>query len=385
MDIMLLIARLVLAAVFLASGLAKLADPAGSRQAMRDFRVPERLAAPAAIALPIFELVVAAALIPRATAWWGAAGALALLAAFTAGIGYTLAQGRTPACHCFGQLHSAPVGTATLLRNGALAAVSALVVLFGFDDSGSSAIAWAIDRTTGERVAMAVVAAIFLAAGVVGWLLLRMLGENGAMLVRLDGQESGSAGETSAPVPGSGLAVGDRAPTFALANLAHGTTTLDDLRAAAKPVLLLFTDPDCRPCEALMPDIGRWQRQYGQALTVALVSRGDPAANRVKAAEFGLPHVLLQHDHEVADAYGAVSTPSGVLVNPDGTIGAPAAAGPDAVRDLVVRAISQGASARLDSRASTTGLRHEPNVAGRPMIPLIQAANGTAVDERKWR
>ncbi len=36
----LLIARVLLAAVFLVAGLAKLADLAGSRQALRDFGVP---------------------------------------------------------------------------------------------------------------------------------------------------------------------------------------------------------------------------------------------------------------------------------------------------------------------------------------------------------
>ena len=40
MNLVLLLARLLLAAVFLVAGLAKLADLAGSRQALRDFGVP---------------------------------------------------------------------------------------------------------------------------------------------------------------------------------------------------------------------------------------------------------------------------------------------------------------------------------------------------------
>jgi uncharacterized membrane protein YphA (DoxX/SURF4 family) len=49
----LLIARLLLAGVFLVAALAKLADLAGSRQALRDFGVPARLATPLGLLLPL--------------------------------------------------------------------------------------------------------------------------------------------------------------------------------------------------------------------------------------------------------------------------------------------------------------------------------------------
>jgi uncharacterized membrane protein YphA (DoxX/SURF4 family) len=52
-DVALLASRLLLAAVFVVAGLAKLADRAGSRQAMRDFGVPVRLAAPFGLLLPL--------------------------------------------------------------------------------------------------------------------------------------------------------------------------------------------------------------------------------------------------------------------------------------------------------------------------------------------
>ncbi len=110
MSLALLIARLLLAAVFLVAGLAKLADLAGSRQALRDFGVPTRLATPFGLLLPLAELAVVVALIPTVSAWWGALGALTLLLVFVGGISYNLARGRQPECHCFGQLHSAPAG-----------------------------------------------------------------------------------------------------------------------------------------------------------------------------------------------------------------------------------------------------------------------------------
>src|SRR5215208_582186 len=124
MDVVLLIARLLLASVFAVAGVAKLADREGSRQAIVDFGVPKALAAPLGLLLPLGELTVAATLLPAPTAWWGALGALALLLVFVVGISVNLARGRKPDCHCFGQLHSAPAGWKTLARNGVLAAVA---------------------------------------------------------------------------------------------------------------------------------------------------------------------------------------------------------------------------------------------------------------------
>jgi uncharacterized membrane protein YphA (DoxX/SURF4 family) len=59
MDALLLVARLVLAAVFLVSGISKLFDLPGSQTAMRSFGVPESMARQGGILLPIVELVIA--------------------------------------------------------------------------------------------------------------------------------------------------------------------------------------------------------------------------------------------------------------------------------------------------------------------------------------
>src|ERR671933_3073293 len=86
--------------------------------------------------------MVAAALIPTSTAWWGAIGALALLLLFVAGIGINLARGHKPDCHCFGQLHSSPAGWKTLGRNGVLVAVAGFVAWQGWEDAGPSTVHW---------------------------------------------------------------------------------------------------------------------------------------------------------------------------------------------------------------------------------------------------
>lgn len=347
MDILLLVARLVLFGVFAVAGVTKLLDLAGSQQAMRGFGLPEALAKPAGIALPVAELLVAVLLLPVATAGWGALLGMLLLVAFVGGIAYNLSKGRTPDCHCFGQLHSEPIGRPTLIRNGVLALVALPVAVRGLGgDAGTSVVGWMDDLSalgwvtlTGALVVLAVL------AGVV-WLLTHLLGQNGRLLVRLDAVEGALRERNLLPAveeeeSDEGLPVGVPAPAFTVSDLAGSAVTLDRLRAAGKPVVLIFSDPTCGPCNALLPDIGRWQRDPAAAVTVAMISRGGADANRSKQTEHGLSQILLQEDGAVSAAYEAHGTPIGVMVRPDGTIGSRAAPGGDAIRRLVARAVAQ--------------------------------------------
>ena len=121
MDVLTLVAALTLSAVFAVAGITKLTDHAGTRTAVRAFGGPAAAAPALALLLPVCELVVAAALLVPATRFVGAAGALGLLVLFTAVIAVSLARGRAPECHCFGQLHSAPASWKTLFATGSWA------------------------------------------------------------------------------------------------------------------------------------------------------------------------------------------------------------------------------------------------------------------------
>lgn len=128
---MILAARLVLAVVFAVAGFTKLVDRDGTRLAVRAFGVPTALAGPVAVILPLAEMATALALVAPDTAVTGAVAALVLLGWFMVAIAANLARGREPDCHCFGQLHSAPLGWPTLVRNTVLAGLAALVVAAG--------------------------------------------------------------------------------------------------------------------------------------------------------------------------------------------------------------------------------------------------------------
>src|SRR5215208_7559396 len=252
MDAALLIARLVLAALFSLAGVAKLSDLKGSRRAIIDFGVPSAIAAPLGLLLPLAELTVAATLLPASTAWLGALGALALLSVFVVGITYNLARGRKPECHCFGQLHSAPAGWKTLARNGVLAAIAGFVLWGSYGGgAGPSALAWVGALSTAQLLALLVgVLVLFLLAGQ-WWFLVHLLRQNCRLLVRLEAVEASiAAGGSVAPSENGsplhqaeGLPVGSEAPEFSLSGLHGESLTLNALRSSDKPVMLLFTDP----------------------------------------------------------------------------------------------------------------------------------------------
>ena len=377
MELALLIARLVLAAVFIVAGLGKLADQEGAREAMVGFGVPQPLARPFAMLLPPVELIVAILLIPLSTAWYGAIGAGALLVLFIIGIAVSMARGVAPDCNCFGQIHSEPVGWRTLVRNGILLALAGYVLYEGHDDAGASAIGWFTALSGGEQAALLVGAFAVLLAVSEGSLLLNLMRQNGRLLTRLEAIESVVSPEAldaaaAAPAPvGSGLPLGSPAPAFRLSGLHGETMTLDALRSAGKPVMLLFSDPNCGPCNALMPQLGRWQREHAGQLTIAMLSRGDVDANKKKVAEHGVSTTLLQENREVAEQYKAPATPSAVLVTADGHIGSYVAAGSVAITALLEQTVS-------GQPAPAASVPMRGRVPARPIAPGAGAANGAA-------
>jgi peroxiredoxin len=333
-----LLFRLLLAAAFAVAAVGKLGDVRGARQAAEDFGVPAAIAGTFGVLLPLVELAIAAALVPAPSARWGAGAALALLLGFAAVLGRALARGETPDCHCFGAIHSAPVGPAALVRVAVLGVLAVLVLASGHQLSvsawigrlhGASAVA------TGAGVALALV----LAAG--GWVALELLRAHGRLLQRVDALEAALThaglalpdrnGRQSAP----GIAVGMPAPSFELADVDGRRTTLETLLAAGLPLLLVFTDPGCGPCRKLLPLVAGWERDQERELKIAVIGEGDAEAIRAKRVELELGVVLVQEQREVAEAYEVYGTPTAVLVSPDGQIASSPASGPAAITQLV--------------------------------------------------
>jgi uncharacterized membrane protein YphA (DoxX/SURF4 family) len=111
---------LVLAAVFVWAGAAKLARPTMTAAGFGALGLP----APGtfAVAVPVVELLLSVTLVaaPRA----GSATALVLLAVFTAVLAHALRAGATSGCACFGTTATRPLSRRDLVRNAALAALA---------------------------------------------------------------------------------------------------------------------------------------------------------------------------------------------------------------------------------------------------------------------
>jgi thioredoxin-related protein/uncharacterized membrane protein YphA (DoxX/SURF4 family) len=339
MDILLLLCRLLLAGVFGAAGAAKLADRDGTVKVVGEFGLPTPLARPVSLLLPLAELVAAVLLITTTAAWWGALGALTLLLLFTAGIAVNLARGRKPDCHCFGQLHSAPVGRSTLLRNVLFAAGAGFIVWQGRGNSGPGVLGLAGDLISNHTVAVIFAAPLIVTVAVEGWLIFHLFRQQGRLLLRIDNLELRLDVSGVAPAPtlnqmSKGLPMGSGAPPFELPLLSGGKRTLDGLRQGGKPLLLIFSDPDCSPCNALMPDVANWESKHQSKLTVALMSR-NAAETKQAQAGYELKNVLIQQGREIAEKYQAQATPSAVLIHPDGSIGSHLAVGSQAIAELV--------------------------------------------------
>jgi thiol-disulfide isomerase/thioredoxin/uncharacterized membrane protein YphA (DoxX/SURF4 family) len=315
--------QLVLAGVFALAGAAKLRDLPGSRRAVVDFGVPPGLARVMGTLLPIAELATAVALVLNPLAEGGAIAALSLLLLFTAGISNAMIRGRAPDCNCFGQVHSAPVGPWTLMRNLVLSALAGFLVVHG---PGPAIDDWVAARSAAELVAIgASVAALALAA-----LWFRAWSENKRLRLEAVTQplEPETLENLSRSEEPEGLPVGAIAPNFSLADMRGETRTLESLLARGRPVLLEFLDPGCHPCRLLVPALARWQSTLAERVTIAVVRSGDPDDDRLQLEEHGIDDVLLDENADVFKAFHMRSNPTAIAVDLDGTVASAPARGP---------------------------------------------------------
>jgi thiol-disulfide isomerase/thioredoxin len=132
-----------------------------------------------------------------------------------------------------------------------------------------------------------------------------------------------------------GLAVHSPAPAFDLASYEGNRGSLDQLLQYGKPLFLIFTNPNCGPCVTLFEEVREWQRDYGEQITIALLTQGTIKENFVNVTRNRLANVLLQQKHEVAEAYGATVTPTALVVSLDRKIASEAAAGAEEIRNLL--------------------------------------------------
>lgn len=227
---------------------------------------------------------------------------------------------------------------------------------------------------SGKEIVVAITAIlVFAAIGGGALMVLQLLRQNGRLLLRIEALEARFAGANmapfaTAPQPILGLPIGSPAPSFEGVHLAGGKISLDELLQDQKPLVLVFSDPDCGPCNALLPDLTKWQVTYAEQLRIILVSRGAEKANSAKAKQHGLRVVVLQKDREVAEKFQANGTPAAVIVRADGTIGSRLAMGSEAIANVIEQ------TAGNPSRLKASGNGHSKFSVHQLGLPLGDSA-----------
>lgn len=312
--------RVALATVFVVSGIAKLSDRNGTRQAVAGFGVPARLVASVAVLLAPAELVVALLLLVTPTAAVGLTVALMLLAGFTVAVLLALKAGRRPECHCFGRIGGADISGRTVARNAVLAGLAALG-LVALAREGSA-------LSDGSFVAAAI------GGLVMATVVLLAEGLSGRAARRQREREDEAAYEAAQPAVAR-----VSAPRFTLDTPAGTTMSLDDLLAPGLPVLLITLSPGCGSCVRLRPDVAQWAQVLSPRVTVAVLAIGTPEANQ-RAYE-AVPHLpVLLDDQEVSQQLGTTATPSAVVIGADGVVASPVAGGETLVRRLLASTLA---------------------------------------------
>ncbi len=335
MEVVLLVLRLSLSAVFGTAGLAKLFDQAGSEQALRDFGVPASLVRPMLVILPAAELLIAGSLLFNSSSWYGAVGASVLLLVFIAGMLYQLAKGNSPDCHCFGQIHNEPVGKASVVRNIVLLALSGYLVFSGPSVQGISLI-------NSEKDILPFVlglTVIILLAGAL-FLLMRISEQQSQIMRRLEilelvGNDGSQVEREDLGHPHEGLPIGAQFPDFQLPGLDGKPVSLADVRAENMPVLFLFISPTCTPCKSMVAEFKEWITVLDGKVRLVFVSNGKKRDNEDKFGLIPINNILLQKDRELAELVKAKWTPTAVFMDASGRIASHIAAGDAAMRTLV--------------------------------------------------
>jgi protein-disulfide isomerase len=147
----------------------------------------------------------------------------------------------------------------------------------------------------------------------------------------------------------SGLVAGRPAP---------GLGALDDEHRGVRH-LVVFVDPDCAACDALVPALQRLAHDRRLPRTI-LVSRGDPANARAPWREAGgRIRWMTESGTALSDAYEVDVTPTAFVVDEAGLI---VAGGPTATIEDVV-ALTDG----------TDGVRVAPGTT----LEDVEASRGT--------
>jgi methylamine dehydrogenase accessory protein MauD len=124
---------------------------------------------------------------------------------------------------------------------------------------------------------------------------------------------------TPSRVGRGGLKPGITAPDFTLDSIEGKAVRLEDF--ASRRRLLVFVQPGCGPCSAVVPALNSLQRKGD--IQVLVISNGEQEENRVWGEKHKVEFpVLLQDERRLSRRYEVFATPFAFLVDEQGQIAA---------------------------------------------------------------
>lgn len=307
---------LVLAAVLVASGVAKFRTP-------DDLAGWEALGVPAAFRRewllrlhPWGEIALGAAIAVLGS-WLGLLASLvavALMAAYTVLVTRVAARADDTSCACFGAQKR--VTTVTVVRNVWLTLLAI----------GSAAVIWATPLVGGA-----------LALGIADWawlLALAVAAVTVALILWPEGEPVAGpevvAAVPTAAVDGDGEYVRTRTPAVPV-TLADGT--IQNLRsiAAMKPLLLLAVSPTCSSCQPVIGKVETYRRLMPELDVRFLLSTPPESSTLIERNE---PQSLHDVEGYVRDSIEDWATPTAVLLGADGMLAGGPVSGAEAIDDF---------------------------------------------------
>ncbi|TGB04658.1 peroxiredoxin family protein [Halobacillus salinus] len=134
------------------------------------------------------------------------------------------------------------------------------------------------------------------------------------------------------------LKVGETAPDFTLETLSGQTVTLSELKG--QKVFLNFWATWCPPCKEEMPEMEKFQQEYGDEVTVLAINgtageQGMERADKIENVKqfvqdggFTFPVLLDMELSVTSEQYQVISIPTTYFIGTDGVIQKPKKVGP---------------------------------------------------------
>lgn len=164
---------------------------------------------------------------------------------------------------------------------------------------------------TGPWIALIIV--LWATVLLIGFLVLGLLNRTSSVLDRL--QSALERGELGGLASGRGLSPGSRVPTFS--GRTPDGNWLSDADLRGQPTVMLFLDPDCGPCKALVTGLRDGSMALNGAQLVVVMHDTDEA----RSIDVGRSRmVVFQSDNSISMAFRTAVTPNAFALSAAGKI-----------------------------------------------------------------